>query len=133
MARTTKTKPTTPAKAASKLGAIKEAIGQTIQDKEPDPVMVSSKPETETAHAEEKKPSTESSKKKNDKKSSSRAGLPDGWERFTMQVRSDYVDKLKDYAYTERIPMREAADRMFAEFLDSKTDLLERPNKSSTE
>lgn len=51
------------------------------------------------------------------------AGLQDGWERWTVTARSDYVQKLKDYAYTERLSVKEAVDEMFSAFLADKTDL----------
>ena len=45
------------------------------------------------------------------------AGLPDDWTRATFIVRVAYLDKLKDFAYTERISIKEALDVALERFL----------------
>ena len=52
------------------------------------------------------------------------AGLPDDWTRATFIVRIAYLDKLKDFAYTERISIKEALDVALERFLKDATDLL---------
>lgn len=56
--------------------------------------------------------------------SSVQAGLPDDWTRATFIVRIAYLDKLKDFAYTERISIKEALDVALERFLSDTTDLL---------
>ena len=51
-------------------------------------------------------------------------GLPPELTRSTIIVRTELMDKMKDYAYTERITIKEAVDMAFSEFLKDKTDLL---------
>lgn len=52
------------------------------------------------------------------------AGLPKDWTRATFIVKCDLLDKLKDYAYTERITLKSALNTALEEFLQNKTDLL---------
>ena len=52
------------------------------------------------------------------------AGLPSDWTRATFIVRVDQLDKLKDYAYTERLSLKEAMEKALDQFLEDKTDLL---------
>lgn len=52
------------------------------------------------------------------------AGLPEDWTRATFIVRCDQLEKLKDYAYTERITLKEALEMALNEFLKDKNDLL---------
>ena len=56
--------------------------------------------------------------------SSVQAGLPDDWTRATFIVRIAYLEKLKDFAYTERISIKEALDVALERFLSDTTDLL---------
>lgn len=56
--------------------------------------------------------------------SSVQAGLPDDWIRATFIVRIDYLEKLKDFAYTERISIKEALDVALERFLKDANDLL---------
>lgn len=52
------------------------------------------------------------------------AGLPKDWTRATFIVRCDQLKKLKDYAYTERVTLKEALEMVLNEFLKDKNDLL---------
>lgn len=52
------------------------------------------------------------------------AGLPEDWTRATFIVRCDQLEKLKDYAYTERVTLKEALEMALKEFLKDKNDLL---------
>lgn len=51
-------------------------------------------------------------------------GLTADWTRATFIVRKGYLEKLKDYAYTERLTLKEALDKALGAFLDDKNDLL---------
>lgn len=42
----------------------------------------------------------------------------------TLVIDEELLDKLKDYAYTERISQTEALTRALAEFLEDKHNLL---------
>ena len=57
-------------------------------------------------------------------------GLKAGWKRHSIILRESTIERLQDYAYTERILIREAADKIISAFLDEyeKThELLEKP------
>lgn len=51
-------------------------------------------------------------------------GLTADWTRATFVVRKGHLEKLKDYAYTERLTLKEALDKALGAFLDDKNDLL---------
>jgi len=48
--------------------------------------------------------------------------------RNTFIFDKEQLEKLRDYAYTERITLTEAMRRALAGFLEDKTELLHRPN-----
>lgn len=52
------------------------------------------------------------------------AGLPEDWTRATFIVKVEQLEKLKDYAYTERLTLKEALEAALDAFLKDKTDLL---------
>lgn len=52
------------------------------------------------------------------------AGLPEDWTRATFIVKVEQLEKLKDYAYTERVTLKEALEAALEQFLADKTDLL---------
>lgn len=52
------------------------------------------------------------------------AGLPEDWTRATFIVRVAQLEKLKDYAYTERLTLKESLDAALDAFLKDKTNLL---------
>ena len=52
------------------------------------------------------------------------AGLPEDWTRATFIVRVSLLEKLKDFAYTERISIKEALDSALELFLQDADDLL---------
>lgn len=54
------------------------------------------------------------------------------WTTATFKVRKTNMKKLRDYAYTERIEIKEALDQALETFLADKTDLLEAPEKPIT-
>lgn len=56
--------------------------------------------------------------------SSVQAGLPEDWTRATFIVRIAHLDKLKDFAYTERISIKEALDIALERFLSDAIDLI---------
>ena len=51
-------------------------------------------------------------------------GLSDEWTRASFIVRVDMLQKLKDYAYTERITIRDALDKALVMMLKDKKNLL---------
>ena len=51
-------------------------------------------------------------------------GLTADWTRATFIVRKGHLEKLKDYAYTERLTLKEALDKALGALLDDKNDLL---------
>lgn len=53
----------------------------------------------------------------------------DDFQRATFIVRKEYLEKLKDYAYTERVDIKEALDQALEKFLKNKKDLLKAPEK----
>ena len=53
----------------------------------------------------------------------------DDFQRMTFIVRKEHLKKLRDYAYTERIDIKEALDQALTQFLKNKKDLLEAPDK----
>ena len=57
---------------------------------------------------------------------SKRKGYNDFWERHTYVARTDLLDKLKDYAYTNRLSMKDAYELMMEQFLADKHDLVKR-------
>lgn len=59
---------------------------------------------------------------------SSQEGLPVNWTRATFIVREDLLDKLKDYAYTDRRTLKEIINEMIEDYLQDK-EIIERSNK----
>ena len=53
----------------------------------------------------------------------------DAFTRMTFIVRKDLLEKLRDYAYTERIDIKDAINQALDSFLSDKTDLLSAPSK----
>lgn len=53
-------------------------------------------------------------------------GLTPGWTRSTFIIRTELLDTLKNYAYTERITLKDAIEEALEDFLEDKTDLLDR-------
>lgn len=53
-------------------------------------------------------------------------GLTPGWTRSTFILREDLLDKLKNYAYTERITLKEALEEALEDFLADKKGLIDR-------
>ena len=52
------------------------------------------------------------------------AGLTADWTRATFIVRVSHLQKLKDFAYTERVPIKEALDVALERFLQDQHNLL---------
>ena len=78
---------------------------------------------------------TRGRKKISTKTNSVQAGLPDDWTRATFIVRIAYLEKLKDFAYTERISIKEALDVALERFLQDTNNLLphNRERRDNTE
>ena len=56
-------------------------------------------------------------------------GLTEEYTRATFIVRCDLLDKLKDYAYTERESLKDVVNNVLEDFLKDKNDLLQRKDK----
>lgn len=54
-------------------------------------------------------------------------GLPEDWQRYTLIVNKHTLQDLKDYAWYERISIKEAVDNILSDFLEKAE--FERPNK----
>lgn len=54
-------------------------------------------------------------------------GLPEEWQRYTLIVNKNTLQDLKDYAWYERISIKEAVDNILSEYLE-KADF-QRPKK----
>jgi hypothetical protein len=50
----------------------------------------------------------------------SERGLPDGWTRWAVITRKEYLDKVKAYAYWERMDIKQVLDMALEEFLKGK-------------
>lgn len=51
-------------------------------------------------------------------------GLTEEWTRASFIMRVETLEKLKDYAYTNRIRYKDALNQILTEFLDKQDDLL---------
>lgn len=51
---------------------------------------------------------------------SSQEGLPENWTRATFIVRESHLETLKDYAYTQRMTIRDALDQALEQYLEDK-------------
>lgn len=51
---------------------------------------------------------------------SSQEGLPENWTRATFIVREAHLETLKDYAYTQRMTIRDALDQALEQYLEDK-------------
>lgn len=54
-------------------------------------------------------------------------GLPEEWQRYTLIVNKQTLQDLKDYAWYERISIKEAVDNILSGFLENAE--FERPKK----
>ena len=81
------------------------------------------------APVEEKK--TEKLSEKTIKTNPVQEGLPANLTRATFIVDVDILETLKDYAYTERVPIKEVVDQALREYVSKidKQSLLRRPDK----
>lgn len=46
--------------------------------------------------------------------------LPPGWQRYTVLIREENLDKLKALAFWSRLPLKAVLDRILEEFLAEK-------------
>lgn len=58
--------------------------------------------------------------KQSKQSNSTSKGLPKGWTRATFIVKEDKLDKVKDYAYWERLQVKEVLDLALDEFFEGK-------------
>jgi len=54
------------------------------------------------------------------------------YERVTFLADSALVEKLRDYAYTERVTIRSVMDMLLSDFLKDKTGLLSHRREKAT-
>jgi len=59
-----------------------------------------------------------------------RAGIEEGYERYTIIARSDLIERLKDYAYVERLSLKDATEKMMADFLADKPIVPKNPQNN---
>lgn len=52
---------------------------------------------------------------------SGNAGLPPGWTRYTILIRTEHLDKLKAFAFWTQIPIKAALEAVFDKFFSSRT------------
>jgi len=76
---------------------------------------------------EEKKSNAGRPQKEDLQREGAGKGLPEEWQRYTLIVNKNTLQDLKDYAWYERISIKEAADNILRDFLE-KADF-ERPEK----
>lgn len=50
----------------------------------------------------------------------SKNGLPEDWTRYTIIMREQYLEEMKNYAYNKRISIREAFDWAIEYFLEDQ-------------
>jgi len=56
-------------------------------------------------------------------------GLTEEYTRATFIVKVDTLEQLKDYAYTERLKLKDLINQILEEYLEGKTDnLVHRPD-----
>ena len=55
----------------------------------------------------------------------SQENLPENWTRATFIIREDRLEKLKNYAYTDRRTLKEIVNEMLDEYLADK-EIIER-------
>jgi len=60
------------------------------------------------------------SKQSNTVKKSTHKGLDDGWTRATFIMSETYLDKIKDYAYWERLQIKEVLNEALDNFFEDK-------------
>ena len=68
------------------------------------------------------------SKQNNTVKKSTHKGLDDGWTRATFIMSETYLDKIKDYAYWERLQIKEVLNEALDNFFEDKK-VRKRPSK----
>jgi len=83
------------------------------------------------APVEEKKKMGRPMTEKTIKTNTVQEGLPANLTRATFIVDVEVLETLKDYAYTERIPIKEVVDQALREYVSKidKQSLLRRPDK----
>lgn len=109
-----------------------QTILQTRQEPQQQPQQVEQPPEPFDAEKERAALGIEPTEKRgrgkprNDDliRGGAQDGLPEAWTRSTFIMRVSTLQKLKDYAYTNRIRYKDALDAILTEFLDKQDDLL---------
>jgi len=52
-------------------------------------------------------------------KDSLNTGLPPGWTRYTIIIRTQHLEKLRAFAFWARIPLKTVFEKIFEKFLDA--------------
>ena len=88
------------------------------------------KPELTPAHQEEKRRRGRPQKEELVRGNSVQEGLTEEYTRATFIMRVDLVEKLKNYAYTERLSMKEAVNKIIGEALEQEEKRLAKQGKT---
>ncbi len=96
---------------------------QSLQDKQ-------SNNDLQSLQSKQSKRSKQSlqSKQSNTDKVTSSNGLSDGWIRATFIMREDSLEKIKDFAYWERLQIKEVIDEALENYFEDKK-VRKRPKK----
>lgn len=87
-----------------------------VKDSREDKKTTKKKPE----HKESAEPTPTVPPEEKPEKPISERGLPEGWTRWAVITRKEYLDKVKAYAYWERMEIKEVLDMALEEFLKGK-------------
>lgn len=105
---------------------------QSLQDKQSNTDLQSlhSKPSIQSKQSLQSKRSKQKlqSKQSNTGKATSSNGLSDGWIRATFIMREDNLEKVKDFAYWERLQIKEVIDEALENYFEDKK-VRKRPEK----
>lgn len=72
-----------------------------------------------------KSPAGRPQKIKREIERSSQEGLPHNWTRYTVIVREDLLERLKDYSWTDRRSIKDIVNEMLEDYLADK-EVIER-------
>ena len=76
-------------------------------------------PEQEEEIKRQEAPGRGRPKKDNLKREGAQAGLPENYTRATFIVNLDILEQVKDYAYTERLSMKDAVNKLLSDSLEA--------------
>ena len=84
----------------------------TVEDVPEDiqPVTMYADSTANTGDTNDTKDTNDTMYTENTKGGSTRQGLPEGWRRATIIVRETIMDRITDYAYWQRVPIKDVID-----------------------